>query len=213
MIDGGMYQDGSVLQRFVQRAGKTANLDEERCDFCSQSIPDDHPHLLEIETREVMCACRPCSLLFDRQEASLGKYRLIGRRRLHLPNFVLSDVQWAGLRLPVEIAFFFYSTPTDRVTAYYPSPMGPTESLLKLQTWQEMVACNPVLAEMVPDVEALLVNRTKEVRHYFLVPIDDCYRLVGLLRTRWRGFSGGREVWEEIGRFFENMLAKAQKEY
>jgi hypothetical protein len=52
-------------------------------------------------------------------------------------------------------------------------------------------------------VEALLVNRARGTRQHFLVPIDDCYRLAGLIRTRWRGLSGGEEVWKEIDRFFE----------
>jgi hypothetical protein len=34
------------------------------------------------------------------------------------------------------------------------------------------------------------------------VPIDECFRLVGLIRTHWRGLSGGTAVWAEIGRFF-----------
>jgi hypothetical protein len=37
------------------------------------------------------------------------------------------------------------------------------------------------------------------------VPIDDCYRLVALIRTRWRGLTGGREVWEELARFFDDL--------
>jgi hypothetical protein len=114
---------------------------------------------------------------------------------LAVQDFELSDVEWASLRLPVDLAFFFYNTPDERVVAYYPSPMGPTESLLKLTTWADMAANNPILQEMVQDVEALLVNRAKEARQYLLVPIDDCYRLVALLRTQWRGFSGGPEVW------------------
>ena len=43
--------------------------------------------------------------------------------------------------------------------AYYPSPMGPTESLLELDAWAALEAANPVLATLEPDVEALLVNR------------------------------------------------------
>ena len=60
-----------------------------------------------------------------------------------------------------------------------------------------------MLAQMEPDVEALLVNRARGARDHWLVPIDDCYALVGLIRTRWRGLTGGKDVWEEIGRFFE----------
>ncbi len=47
------------------------------------------------------------------------------------------------------------------------------------------------------------MNRSRGARQYFLVPIEDCYSLVGLIRTRWRGLTGGREVWEEIESFFE----------
>ena len=52
-------------------------------------------------------------------------------------------------------------------------------------------------------MEALLVNRVKDARRQWLVPIEDCYRLVAVIRTRWRGFSGGKDVWREIDRFFE----------
>ena len=43
-----------------------------------------------------------------------------------------------------------------------------------------------------------------------LVPIAECYKLVGLIRTRWRGFSGGREVWDDITRFFEELGRRAK---
>jgi hypothetical protein len=115
----------------------------------------------------------------------------------------MSDAQWASLRVPVDIAFFFYSTPVERVVAFYPSPMGPTESLLELSTWEELEEDNPVLKGMEKDGEALLVNRSRGAREHFLVPIDECYGLVGLIRIHWKGLSGGQEVWEEIDRFFE----------
>ena len=43
------------------------------------------------------------------------------------------------------------------------------------------------------------------MREHWLVPIDDCYELVGLIRTRWRGFGGGEEVWDAIARFFDDL--------
>ena len=88
--------------------------------------------------------------------------------------------------------------------------MGPTESLLKLETWQELEEANPVLKEMVHDVEALLVNRTRGVREHFLVPMDQCYSLVGLIRMHWKGLSGGKEVWEEIESFFEELRKRSR---
>jgi hypothetical protein len=61
-----------------------------------------------------------------------------------------------------------------------------------------------------PDVEALLVNRARSARQHFLVPIEDCFRLAGLIRTRWRGLSGGKEVWEEIEGFYEALAGRAK---
>jgi hypothetical protein len=61
-------------------------------------------------------------------------------------------------------------------------------------------------------VEALLVNRTRGARRQWLVPVEDCYALVGLIRTRWRGFTGGREVWEEVERFFGALDARSTME-
>jgi hypothetical protein len=108
------------------------------------------------------------------------------------------------------MAFFFYSTPAGRVVAFYPSPMGPTESLLKLGAWEELERNNPVLEGMERDVEALLVNRARGAREHFLVPIDECYSLVGLIRTGWRGLSGGREVWKNIEGFFEELRERSR---
>ncbi len=105
------------------------------------------------------------------------------------------------------MAFFFYSSSAQRVVAFYPCPMGPTKSLLQLSTWQELEASNPVLTAMQPDVEALLVNRARGARQYFRVPIDECYRLVGVIRLHWKGLTGGQEVWREIGQFFEALRA------
>jgi hypothetical protein len=62
---------------------------------------------------------------------------------------------------------------------------------------------------MEPDTEALLVNRVKGEREYYIAPIDECYKLVGLIRSSWRGLSGGTEVWEEIGKFFAELKEKS----
>ena len=43
------------------------------------------------------------------------------------------------------------------------------------------------------------------MREHWLVPIDDCYELVGLIRSSWRGFGGGEEVWTQIERFFGDL--------
>lgn len=207
MSDPGAQPDLSVLKRFARR-GQPAEV--ELCDFCSEPIPSEHRHLLEVSKREVMCVCQACSILFDREAASLGKFRLIPDRRVYFADFQMSDIDWESLRIPVGLAFLFYSTPAGKVLAYYPGPMGATESLLSLDTWDALVENNPLLKEMEPDVEALLVNRARGARDHFLVPMDECFRLVGLLRTNWRGFTGGKEVWEEIGLFFKGLRTRSK---
>jgi hypothetical protein len=59
------------------------------------------------------------------------------------------------------------------------------------------------MTDLLPDVEALLVRRAGEGFECFLVPIDACYELVGLVRMHWKGFDGGEEAWEAIDGFFD----------
>ena len=207
----------SSLQRFAreesEKAAEAAARGEaapELCELCSEQIPSEHRHLLNVSTREILCSCRGCSILFYEAAASEGRYRLIPDRRLFLEDFEMDDAQWEGLRIPVDMAFFFHSAPAERVVAFYPSPMGPTESLLKLSAWEELERCNPVLTDMERDVEALLVNRAQGAREHFLVPMDKCYSLVGLIRMHWKGLGGGREVWEEIRQFFDELRRRSR---
>lgn len=187
----------------AQRAGAPESVEiAEHCELCGTAIGQEHRHLLALDSRELICACRPCALLFDREGAAAGRYKLVPERRLRLEGFELSDAVWEELRVPVDMAFFFHSSTAGRVLAYYPSPMGPTESQLPLDAWQELERESPVLAGLEDDVEALLADRVRGARRYWLVPLDECYRLIGLIRTRWRGLTGGKEVWREIEGFF-----------
>jgi hypothetical protein len=111
--------------------------------------------------------------------------------------------------LPIDLAFFLHSTTAGRVVAYYPSPAGSTESLLNLNAWAGIARNNAVLERMSADVEALLVNRTRGRRDYFIAPIDECYKLTGIIRTHWRGLSGGDQVWQQIEHFFEGLRERA----
>lgn len=179
------------------------------CDLCAEPVGPRHGHLVDLHERALRCVCRACAILFDRREAGGDHYRLVPDRVRPLEDFELSEMDWLALRIPVDLAFFFRSSAVGRVMALYPGPMGATESLLGLEHWERMEAGNPVLAEMDPDVEALLVNRTHGRREGWLVPIDACYELVALFRTHWKGLSGGREVWEAIDRFFEELHRRA----
>lgn len=197
------------LRSLAQRSSAEREAAAEQCDLCAAPLPPSHRHLLDLRNRELMCSCSACSLLFDREAAGRGNYRLVPERRLRLDGFQLSDLDWERLRIPVDMAFFFNHSGEGRVMAFYPSPMGPTESQLELATWREIERANPVLSTMEADVEAALVNRARGARSHWLVPIDECYSLVGVIRSRWRGFTGGREVWQEIDRFFAALDAKA----
>lgn len=179
----------------------------ERCDLCSNQIAAEHPHLLEPQNRRLICACRACAILFDNPGET--KYKRVPSRVRYLPEFHLTDAQWDNLMIPIQLAFFFNSTPDERIVALYPSPAGATESLLSLDSWQEIVSDNPILEKMEADVEALLVSRVGDIRDYYIVPIDECYKLIGLIRTHWRGLSGGTEVWREIKQFYINLKERS----
>jgi hypothetical protein len=203
----------SRLRRLAQRPGgegAPAARTDERCELCNEPITSRHRHLLELSSRELVCTCRPCSLLFDRSGSGAGRYKLVPERRLRLEGFSMSEQAWEELRIPVDMAFFFHSGDAGRVLAYYPGPMGATESQLELRSWQELERSNPILAGLETDVEALLVNRARGANGQWLVPLDDCYSLVGVIRTRWRGLTGGREVWHELDRFFEALDSRAR---
>jgi hypothetical protein len=195
----------SRLGRLARRELQERTAAQERCELCSAPIPSEHRHVLDLRGRELLCVCRACAILFDRRAAGGGQMRLVGDRRLRLEDFELDDAMWADLRLPVDLAFFFHSSPDERMMAFYPSPMGPTESLLALEAWQQLEAANPVLTTLAPDVEALLVYRVRGARRHWIVPIDDCYALVGLIRTAWRGLTGGSEVWRQIAAALDDL--------
>lgn len=193
----------AALRRFVRP--RAANV--ERCELCGEQLPAEHPHLVEPANRQLACACEPCAILFSGHTET--KYKRVPRRIRALPDFHLTDGQWDALMIPIQLAFFFQSTPDNRVVALYPSPVGATESLLALDAWDEIVRDNPVLKELESDVEALLVKRVGGAGEYYLAPIDECYKLVGLIRTHWRGLSGGTEVWREIGQFYAGLKERA----
>src|SRR5262249_50410684 len=124
-------------------------------------------------------------------------------------GFRLNDLQWEGLNLPIRLAFFLHSTPADRVVALYPSPGGATEALPDPEAWRALAEDNPVLGSFEPDGEALLVNRPGPEGAWYRAGVDRCYELVGLVRTHWRGLSGGAAVWEEVRRFFAALKGRA----
>jgi len=191
-----------TLRRLASRTGP-----DQRCELCGAPLPAEHRHLLEVASRAISCGCQACALLFGSQAAA--RYRLVPTRVRLLPGFRMSDEEWDALLVPVGMAFFHFSTPAGRVVALYPSPAGATESLLTLESWRALEAANPVLGCLEADVEALLVNRVGLARDAFAAPIDECFRLVGIIRSRWKGLSGGTEVWAAIETFFAELRSRA----
>src|SRR6185436_20217311 len=137
---------------------------DERCDFCSLALGEEHDHLVEPGSHRVLCACYACAVLFTNTGET--RYRRVPRLIRRLEGFQLTDEQWNGLGIPISMVFFFSSSVTNNVAALYPSPAGPTESLLDLDAWEQIVQNNPVLRTIAPDVEALLVSRVGSARDY-----------------------------------------------
>ena len=176
--------------------------------MCAEPIAEDHPHVVNLESRALMCTCRGCYLLFTDQQAEL-RYRAVPDRYLSFPGFTLEPRTWDELQIPVALAFLFRNSVQDRTIAFYPSPAGATESELPLTAWGRIVAANPDLDALLPDVEALLVRQADGVMRCNLVPVDACYELVGRLRLLWRGFHGGREAHEAMEEFFAKVDARS----
>lgn len=177
---------------------------ESRCELCAEPLPERHRHLLDTAARTLCCACRACALLFDRAD---GRYRSVPERRRQLPAQMLDEATWARLRIPVQMAFFYHDTAAGRPVAFYPSPAGAVAADLAPGEWHRIVAAHPILTDLAPDVEAVLVDRSGG--GHFLVPIDDCYALVGLVRTHWQGFTGGERLWQRVAEFFADLRARA----
>jgi hypothetical protein len=155
------------------------------------------------------CTCRVCALLFDRTSAGSVRYKLVPERYLALGDLAIDAQRWAELKIPVGIFFLVRSTPENGLVACYPSPAGPTESLLDDSCWDALVAADARLAGLEPDVEALLVNRAHGAREHFLVPLDACVALVAVVRTAWRGLSGGTRVWHDVAEFLARLRERS----
>lgn len=205
----------AVLRRIREMPLQPVPRPGERCELCATPIPDEHGHVVDLDSRALMCTCRPCYLVFTPDGAGGNRFRAVPDRYLTFADFALTGSQWDAMQIPVGVAFFFVNSTLGQVAAFYPGPAGATESLLALDSWDVIVAANPELATLRPDVEALLI-RSDEDRsgepsppECFLVPIDACYELVGELRRLWRGFDGGSEAHAALDAFFDRVRARA----
>lgn len=184
----------------------------QRCEMCSESIADEHQHVVNVAGRQLMCVCRGCYLLFTDSHAQL-RYRAVPDRYLAFPDFALDRRAWEALQIPVGLAFFFRNSTLDRTVGFYPGPAGATESELDLDAWSAISAADPRVGLLADDVEALLVRVPEDGSpQCYLVPIDACYEFVGGLRTRWRGFDGGQDVREFVDDFFRALAERCEEQ-
>jgi hypothetical protein len=189
---------------------------EERCEMCAEPIADEHQHVVNLDSRVLMCTCRGCYLLFAVDGAE-QRYRAVPDRYLSFPDFTLGPGQWDELEIPVSLAFLFRNSLQHRTIAFYPGPAGATESELTLAAWDSVVAANPQLCVLEPDIEALLIRAPDRGRGTggddftcHVVPIDACYELVGQLRQLWRGFDGGDDAHRAMDAFFARVSERSR---
>jgi hypothetical protein len=178
----------------------------ERCDLCQTTVPSDHRHMLNLYERQIVCVCESCWAL----RSGEPEFRPTGNRTLWLEDFELPEEIWAQFRIPIGLAFFMYSSVTSCIVALYPSPAGATESELHFETWERLTRMNPVLRDLEPDAEALIVNRMADPPAFAIAPIDRCYMLVGLVKASWEGISGGSGIERAIEGYFDELRTAAR---
>ncbi|MFF6975459.1 MULTISPECIES: DUF5947 family protein [Streptomyces] len=186
----------------------------ERCAFCGTGLAPGHRHLADTADRALVCSCPPCALLLERPGAGGGRYQGLPGRVVSDPGQEPDAGLWAELRIPVSTAFVLRNSALGRPVLCYPSPAGATESELDDRAWQRLLAESRLAAALRPDVEALLLHRTRdpaggERTAGYLVPVDRAYELVGRMRLLWRGFDGGAEARAALDAFFAALAAEA----
>ncbi len=198
-------ETSSLISKLRKIAVPSPEKEVEKCDLCGRILPEDHRHLVDLSQMKFMCACEMCMIT----AAEEGTYKPLPQRYLQLENFKMPDELWSDFLIPVNMAFFVVSTIRKGTVAYYPAPTGATESKLKMEPWVELEKGNPVLNSLIPDLEALIINRLEDAGQYYIVPIDSCYKLIGMIRIAWKGIFGGREVNDVISKFFNELKEKS----
>jgi hypothetical protein len=183
----------------------------ERCELCGSLVGTQHGHGVDVELHRLICLCDGCRIVLGANRDAEGRFRALPDRVVADHAFASADGEWDALGIPVSTAFFFHDSVAGGIVAFYPSPAGATESLLGARDWEALAANSAVARDLVPDTEAMLVRRTAVAHESYLVPVDRCYELVGLLRTHWRGFDGGQDAHDALDTFFARVRAEARE--
>lgn len=203
-----------TLHRLARRGLRPAM--GETCELCADPIDERHGHLVDIGERRLLCACRPCALLFTSDGAGGERFRAVPETVRQVTPGSITSVMWDTLSIPVSTAFFFRNSGLGEVVALYPGPAGPIESQLTLDAWTHVEAASAEVAAMAHDVEALLVRAEPDPAgavepEAFVVPIDRCYELSGRLRAVWQGIDGGQDARDLLNDVFQGLGAEALK--
>lgn len=225
VVDGSALGAGAALipvEKLVRKR-RVAASDAERCDLCGVALEPHHDHLLDPARREITCACTPCAILFEPRGLAFGPARRVRvRHRVErLGGFRMTEAAWRELGIPIGLAYVCREGTRDAgsgaagtsagagtsdagtaAMAFYPSVAGVVATPIGQAAWDALAAENPVLAELAPDVEALLVNRMNGASEHYRVSIDECFRLAGVVRRSATHLAPGPEISPEIERFF-----------
>jgi hypothetical protein len=179
--------DGLVAAQpdFVPLARLRPSTAHERCTLCSAPIGAKHDHLDSPERREIACACDGCALIIPSSE--YARYRRVPRGVQRVG--VVDVAGWLDrLNVPVGIVAIVRDD-RDGARLAYPGPAGLVEATVDPAVWSALCSDVPAVAGLVPETEALVWSAlTQEVLR---TGIDVVFRLVGELRTHWRGIHGG----------------------
>ena len=110
--------------------------------MCAEPIAEEHQHVVNLESRALMCTCRGCYLLFTDEQATL-RYRAVPDRYLSFPDFSFGAGDGTSCRSrsgSPSCSTTPCRTGSSRSTRARP---GATESELPLDAWERIVAANP----------------------------------------------------------------------
>ena len=180
--------------------------------MCGETARRAARHVVDIESGRSSAPAGPaiCSSLSE--AAAGGKYRSVPERVRHDPDHAAGR---RGLGRAADPGRRWRSSSsTPRSAGWWRATRAPPGRPSANLTWRPGTGWSPAtrcLAAMTPDVEAVFVDRSEHGDEVFLVPIDDCYALVGELRRRWQGFDGGAEAHAALAAFLAGLRGRARR--
>ena len=134
--------------------------------------------------RRIICTCESCLAM----RAGDRELRPTGTRIVWLDDFDLPDEIWASFWIPIGLAFFIDSTRDRRLDGALPEPRRRDRVGARARHLGAAADAEPGAdGTLEADVEALIVNRMTEPHEHVIAPIDECYRLVGMIKVELGG--------------------------